>query len=236
MAQLKKSDLIKVLIEEYGYDKDDLKFDSEGKPYTNAKLQAIIKAEEEDAKALEESSKVTRVVAPKSAIKDTDQIVVMNGLTGALVYHSERSNKIWEFTTFGQQETIDFAELKTMRNRYPRFLKEGWLIVLDEQVQNEFGLTEMYKNIITPDNEDEIFKMGTDELNTFIDALPDGMKLSFVNKAQQKYTEGTIDSIKVMKFIEDKFNFYFEDNSPKDDVVLSSETVGTKNMIIVDKR
>lgn len=240
MAQLKKSDLIKILVEEFGYDKEDLKFDAEGKPYTNGKLQAIIKAEQEDAKALEvaEQTKATRVVATKSAIKDTEQIVVMNGLTGALIYHSDRSNKVWEFTTFGQQETIDFAELKTIRNRYPRYFKEGWLIVLDEQVQKEFGLTEMYKNIITPENEDDIFEMGVEELDKFIDALPDGMKTSFINKAQQKYADGTIDSHKVIKFIEEKFNFFFEDNSSRDDLVLSSDTVslGSQKMIVVDKR
>jgi hypothetical protein len=234
MAQLKKSDLIKILVDEYGYEKEDIKL------LTIAKLQTLIDTEKKELEELEKAKAeadkpVTRVQAKVSKIKDTDEIVVMNGLTGALQYHSERTNSTWEFVEFGQQDVMTYAELKIMRNRYPRFFKEGWLIVLDPEVQKEFGLTEMYENIITPENADDVFAMGVEELNKFVDALPDGQKVSFVNMAQEKVEKGQLDSNKVIKFIEDKFNFNFEDNAPKNDIVDSRELLGSANIIVVEK-
>jgi hypothetical protein len=235
MAQLKKSDLIKILVEEYGYDKEDLKFDAEGKPYTNAKLQALIKAEEEDAKQVEVESK-RLAVQPKSVLKENDLVYVMNGLSDTLVYHSQRTNRKFEFSRFGEQDTMDYAELKAMRNRYPRYFTEGWLIVLDKQVQEEFKLTEMYENILTPDNIEKVFEMPVEEMSKFIDALPEGQKLSFVNKAQELFEKEELMNFKAIKMIENKFNFRFEDNAPLDDVIDTREKVGSANIIVVEKR
>lgn len=234
MAQVKKTDLIKILVEEYGYEKEDLKFDSENKPYTNAKLQAIIEAEKQDAKQLE--IEATRVKAPASTYKDNDKIYVMSGLSDTLVYHSERTNKTWTFNKFGDQDTIEYSELITMRNRYPRFFTECWLIVLDKKIQDEFKLTDMYQNILTPENIENVFDMKLEDLEKFVDSLPEGQKISFVNKAQQKVEDGSLDSNKVIKFIEEKFNFRFEDNAPLEDVIDSREQVGSAKLIIVDKK
>jgi hypothetical protein len=230
---VKKSDLIKILVEEYGYESEDLK------SYTLAKLKSLIDTEQKEAEELEKAKAeaqkpVTRMVAKKSSVGDNEEIIVMNGLTGALRYHSERSNSTWEFDNFGQTDVMTFAELKIMRNRYPRYFKEAWLIVLDAEVQKDLGLTEMYKNIITPENVDEVFAMNPDDLSKFIDVLPEGQKLTFVNLAQDKVEDGSLDSIKTIKMIEDKFNFSFEDNAPKGDIVDSREVVGN-GIIVVDR-
>jgi hypothetical protein len=130
---------------------------------------------------------------------------------------------------------MEYSELKIIRNRFARFFKEGWLIVLDPEVQKELGLVEMYENIITPENVDEIFSLNVEGLDKFIDALPEGQKISFVNIAQDRVLKGLLDSNKVIKMIEDKFNFSFEDNAPKKDIVSTREKVGN-GIIIVDKR
>lgn len=227
MAQMKKADLIKILVEKYGYEKEDIKMIS------NAKLQGLIKQEEEDLKIAETDS--TRVLAKKTGLKDNDKIVIMSGQTGSVGYFSERSNKRWQFNSFGQEDLMEYSELVAMKNKYPAYLNEGWIIVLDKEVQEEFKLTEMYKNILTPDNIEEVFKMNVETLEKFVDALPEGMKTSFVSKANEKYEDGTLDSIQVIKFIQNKFNFSFEDNAPLNDIVLSTDT-GVNNIIYVDKK
>lgn len=234
MAQLKKSDLINILVDEYGYEKEDIKL------LTNAKLQALIDTEEKELADLEKSKEqankpVTRMVK-KSSIADNEEIIVMNGLTGGLRYHSERTNSTWEFENFGQTDVIPFAELKVIKNRYPRYYKEAWLIVLDPEAQKELGLVDMYTHIITPENEDEVFAMNAEEMEKFIDVLPEGQKLSFVNMAQERVETGRLDSNKIIKMIEDKFNFSFDDNAPKNDIVETRELVGNSGIIIVEKR
>uniref|UniRef100_A0AB39C701 Carrier domain-containing protein n=1 Tax=Bacillus phage KoopaTroopa TaxID=3234046 RepID=A0AB39C701_9CAUD len=234
---LKKSDLIKILVDEYGYEKEDLKFDAQGKPYTNAKLQSLIDAEKEDAEVLK--SKSQRIVREKNKkINDSDLIPVMNGLMGGLYYHSERTNRAWEFKDFGQEDNIEYGELLTLRNRAPRMLTEGMLIVLDEEVQKEFGLVDLYEHILTKENIDLVFEKPFDEIVKLIDAMPKGTQKTFVDKAQEKFTEGSLDSMKLIKYIEQKFGFSLEDSAPLESIVSSAPTVqmGLKKAIIVEKR
>ncbi|AGI11785.1 hypothetical protein X915_gp236 [Bacillus phage vB_BanS-Tsamsa] len=234
---LKKSDLIKILVDEYGYEKADLKFDAQGKPYTNAKLQALIDAEKEDAEVLQSKSK--RIVREKNKkINDSDLIPVMNGLMGGLYYHSERTNRSWEFKDFGQEDTIEYGELLTLRNKSPRMLTECMLIVLDEEVQKEFGLVDSYENILTKENIDLVFEKPYEEIVNLIDVMPKGTQKTFVNKAQEKFNKGELDSMKLIKYIEKKFGFSLEDSAPLEDVVSTVPTVqmGLKKAIIVEKR
>lgn len=232
MKQVRKVDLINELVEKYGYDKDDLKFDSDGKLYTNAKLQDLIKSEEEDAKQLEKDS--TRKVAKKSKIKSDDRIVIMSGID-SVSYYSTRTNTKWAFSHFGQQDTMEYSELITMNNNHPVYLKEGYIIVLDKDVQEELKLTELYENIITPDNIDSVFKMEREDLENFVNALPEGQKQTLVSKASELYEKDKIEKVSTVKFFQDKFNFNFDDNAPLNDIVAKAETTGINNIIIVDK-
>jgi hypothetical protein len=234
MTQLKKADLIKILVEEYGYEKEDLKFDSQGKPYTNAKLQMLINAEKEDAEELEMNAH--RVVEKDgTGLKDDDKVRVMSGSMGTVIYRSDTSRRVWKFTSFGQIETIPYGELVTIRNRFPRYYQEGWFIVLDKKVQDEFGLTQMYQNILTPENIDKVFQT-TDihKLDEFITYLPEGMKNAFINKAMELYNSNQLYDMRIINLIQDKFKFSLEDNAPLEDIAVKGNA-NERNIIIVDK-
>ncbi|AYP68249.1 hypothetical protein PQE75_gp230 [Bacillus phage vB_BcoS-136] len=227
MAQLKKADLIKILVEDYGYEKEDLKL------LTNAKLKGLIKQEEEDAKELELNENRV-LVKDSTGLKDEDKVKVMSGDMGTVVYRSDISRKVWKFTGFGQIQSIPYGELVTMKNRFPLYFDRGLIIVLDKAVQDEFGLTEMYKNILTPQNIDGLFEMNVDELEAFIDGLPESMKNTFVQKAKQLYETGKLYDIRIVRLVENKFGFSLEDNAPLKDLALEGKTNG--DVIYIDKR
>lgn len=232
MKQTKKADLINELVEKYGYDKADLKFDSDGKLYTNAKLLELIKSEEEDAKQLEIDT--NRKVAKKSKIKNDDLIVIMSGID-SVSYYSTRTNRKWAFSYFGQQDTMEYSELIAMNNNHPIYLKEGYIIVLDKEVQEELKLTSLYENIITPENLNDVFSMEREDLENFVNALPEGQKQILISKARELYEQDKIEKVSTIKFFQEKFNFSFDDNAPLNDIVAKAETTGVNNIIIVDK-
>lgn len=233
MKQVKKADLVNILVEQYGYEKEDLKFNSEGKPFTNAQLQELIKTEEEDAERAKFES--TRKVAQKSKkFKPNDLITIMSGIQ-AVEYYSSRSNMKWHFERFGQQDVMEYSELITMNNSHPSYLKEGYFIVLDKDVQDELKLTEMYENIITPENIDSVFEMDVEELDKFVEALPKGQKQMLVSRASELFAQDKINKYSTIKYFENKFDFSFNDNAPLGDVVAQAETTGVNNLIIVDK-
>lgn len=218
--KLTKKELVEILVDEYGYDKADLK-DSDGKPFTNAKLESMIKAEEEDAKNLEIEETVIK--AKDTRIKDDDLIVVMNGLNGALTHRSDSTGRVWRFLEFGQTDKIPYGELLRIRNNNPKVFNDGWMIVLSRQIQEEFGLVDKYKNILTPETIDGVFDKDIDELKAFVDALPQGMKTTFVSKARQLYQAKKLDSIRVVEYIQEEFGISLEDNAPISDIAVKAK-------------
>lgn len=214
---MKKADYIKILMDDYGYEKEDLKFDAQGKPYTNAKLKAIIDQEEQDAKEMEEDS--TRFVAKESKIDDNDAIVVMNGLGGALTHRSGTTGRSWRFREFGQTDKMPYGELLALRNGSPHVFEDCWLVVMNKDVQEQFGLTEKYKNILTPENVKHIFKKEIEDFKEFVQNLPKGMKSAFIAKAREMYASKELYDIRIVEFIETEFGFSLDDNAPKSDFV-----------------
>ena len=213
--KLTKKDLIAKLVEEYGYEKDDIKM------LTNAKLEEMIKQEEKDAEALKQKETITRIEETNSyvQIKDDDLIAVMNGENGELIHRSRRTGRMWKFTRFGQVDKMPFIELMTIYNNNPKCFEEGRLIILNQQVAENFRLTEIYKNIITPQNLDELFTKDVEELEIFVKNLPQSMKFTFVSRARELYKQGKIDSRKMINFIEETFGYSLEDNAPISDIV-----------------
>jgi hypothetical protein len=214
--KLTKKELQAILMDTYGYEKEDLK-DADGKPYTNAKLESMMKQEEADAVELENEEQVYHAKA--SNFKDDDMIPVMNGLSGSLTHRSTTSGRLWKFKQFGQKDKMPYGELLSIRNLAPSVFEDGWLVVLNRQIQDDFGLTESYKNILTPENIGEVFSKDADEMKAFIESLPEGMKVTFVSKARELYNAKKLDSKRVIDFIENHFGVSLDDNAPLSDII-----------------
>jgi len=222
--KLTKKELIEILVNDYGYEKEDLK-DAEGKPLTNAKLEALIKQEEKDAKQAEFEE--TIVPAEQYVeIKDEDMIQVMNGEQGELIHRSNRTGRMWKFTKFGQVDKMPFIELLNIQNRNPRCFDEGRLIILNQKVVEQFGLGDIYKNIITPQNLDDLFTKDVEEVEEAVKNLPQSMKATFFARAKELYAQGKLDSIRLKNAIEKEFKISIEDNAPLDDIAISFEPFG----------
>lgn len=222
--KLNKKELTEILVNEYGYEKEDLK-DAEGKPFTNAKLESLIKQEEKDAQQAEFEE--TIVPAEKYVeIKDEDLIQVMNGEQGELIHRSKRTGRMWKFTKFGQVDKMPFIELLNIQNRNPRCFEEGRLIILNQNVIEQFGLEDVYKKVVTPQNLDDLFTKDVEEVTETIQNLPQSMKSTFFARAKELYAKGQLDSIKLKNAIEKEYGISIEDNAPLDDIAISFESFG----------
>jgi hypothetical protein len=204
--KLTKKELLAILVDDYGYEKEDIKL------LTNAKLEAMIKQEESDAQILEHQETATPLVSDQ--VNDDDMIQVMNGVNGELIHRSARTGRMWKFTRFGQTDRMPFSELMSIYNVNPKCFEEGRLIVMNARVAENFNLTDTYKNIITPQNLDSLFTKDVDELKVIVDNLPQTMKFTFVIRAKELYAQGKLDSVKLVRYIEETFGFSLEDNAP----------------------
>ncbi|MGL6081363.1 MAG: hypothetical protein ACRC4N_02500 [Gammaproteobacteria bacterium] len=211
-----KNELITTLVDKFGYEREDIKL------LTNGKLKQMILEEEKDLEAFEQKT-ITNV--KKSKLDKNTIVEIRSGLPGTLFYHCERTNKDFTFQEFGTRDEMTYEELLILKNRYPKYLTEAWLLILENQeLQKEFGLTEIYKNIVHPDKVDDLFALDVNELREVIDKMPEGAKSAFLNIAMKKVEDGTLDSQQKIKMIEGKFNISFNDNAPLNDVVLKDTT------------
>lgn len=209
--KLNKKEIIKILVEEYGYEQEDIKM------FTNAKLENMIQQEEEDAEEAERAK--TAVKAKVSRFKDDDAIVVMNGFSGDLTHRSGTSGRMWSFKHFGQTAKIPYGEILTIRNNSPKVFENGWLVILNKQIQEDFGLVEIYKNILTPENIDSVFEKNLEEMKEFVENLPEEMKVVLVSKARELYKDKKLDSVSTIDYIENKFDISLKDNAPLSETV-----------------
>lgn len=233
-----KKEMEKLLMEEYGYSKGDLR-NEKGNPLTNKVLEELIEKEkasntdadlkdeakeeikkEPVAKAEEETVDIfdidETIFKPSHNLKDDDLVLCMSGVSGDLNFTSPLSGFRAKTTEFGQTLKIPYRDLVYVRNVSMGAFEKGQIIVLNKAVQEEFGLTDLYKFVITPKNVREVINMDADELSNFISSMPESMKATLYSEARKMYKTGSLDSVHTIRVLEDEFGISFEDNAPLD--------------------
>lgn len=126
---------------------------------------------------------------------------------GQLIYKSPKSmgyTVIWN--NFGDVEYLELGELIAMRNAYPRFFSEPWIMIDDVDVIKYLNVEKYYKDIIDIDNIDSIFNLPTEKFIEVLNKVPRGIKHLITHKAIELLKEGKLDSIAKLKAIEQVFN------------------------------
>lgn len=228
--------MVDLLVNEYGYDVNDLK-DDKGNIFRNADLEALIDKEEKAIEEIEKEDKVELEVEevaeeeddifslnedafkPKHTFNDNDLILCMSGVSGDMRFVSNLSNFTVKTTQFGQTVKIPYKDLVYVHNIAPRAFHDGKIIVLNEHLQEEFGLEDVYKKVITPKNIRKVLELEADELSGFISDMPSGMKPALYDEARKLYRAGKLDSRRTVEVIENEFGISLEDNAPISDEV-----------------
>jgi hypothetical protein len=154
--------------------------------------------------------KVVEVVKPtppkKKKIERDMNVPCRNLTSGRLTYISKKTGLETVWSAFGDEEYLDVAELLTMKSSQPKFLKEPWLFVDDEDVAEYLGLKELYRTIIPIDEVDDFFDLTVSEARKILPKLPKGMKSLIGEKARQGIQNETLNNIQLVKLLEQELN------------------------------
>lgn len=165
-------------------------------------LQSVDLPETKEEQAVEK-----KVAPPKKKVIDRDYMVSCRNLTsGRLTYISKKTGLETVWSVFGDEEYIDVAELLTMKSSQPKFLKEPWLFIEDEDVVEYLGLKELYQSIIPIDEVEEFFSLPVAEARKVVPRLPKGMKTLISERARQGITDGTLYNIQLIRMLEQELN------------------------------
>lgn len=230
-----KAEMEKLLIEKYGYEKTELK-NEKGNPLTNSVLEKMIESEERKRKEREDSLKSVSdesqlgyeedygvvdetIFQSTHSFKDDDLILCMSGVNGEMNFVSKLSNFRIKTTSFGQAIKIPYKDLRYVYSTAPEAFEQGKVIVLNKQIQEEFGLSDLYKKAITPKNVKQVINMNPNDLKDFIIDMPKAMKVSLYDEARKMYHADKIDSMKTIKVLEEGLGVSFDDNAPLKDFI-----------------
>lgn len=139
--------------------------------------------------------------------RDLNELIsVRNNTHGVLVYVSKKNMGMeWVWNEFGDEDYLELSEVLAMRNTYPRYFKDCW-VMLDKDVLEYLGVDKYYKDIIDMENFDDIFKLTPTKLKNKLKKLPQSMRESVATRARQMIKSGKLDSIKIIKAIEQELN------------------------------
>ncbi|MEF9983697.1 MAG: hypothetical protein RR806_03165 [Oscillospiraceae bacterium] len=142
----------------------------------------------------------------KSKMNLSDMVLVKNGFYGRLVVHLPKAGYDIFFDSFGDEDYIELAELKTLRNSSQKFFSNGWIIIDDPDAIEFLMLESLYKNTLSIENLGEVLSLPLDEMEVKISAMSDGQKKSITYRVLELIDTGEIDSRKVIDMLEKALN------------------------------
>lgn len=161
-----------------------------------------------------QENKPVKVSNPKKKKKlPADMLVECKNITmGKLIYISKKQNGyeiVW--SNPGDVEEIELSELMSMRNSQPRFFTQNWIGIEDEDILRYLKVEKYYKGVPSFEDYDDIFLKPLDELKVVIANLPSGIKETLSYKASELINDGTIDSMKTIKYLCEAFGLVIEE-------------------------
>lgn len=137
---------------------------------------------------------------------DLDQYIpVINGYHGILVYEDSKTGETYIWSEFGDIHEMELKELRNAKNTKKFFFENNYFLFDDEYswVIDYLRVNDYYKNAISVDGYSELFTKTPKEMIQIINTMTDGQKESLARCAQDMIASGEIDSIKIVRALEE---------------------------------
>lgn len=168
-----------------------------------------LKKEESKTKQIKKTNKVNKIPLDIN-------VPVKSNYQGRLNFESKKTmGYLIEWDSYGSTEYMELSELVGMRNSSRRFFEDNWITVEDTdeysagEIYQFLKVDKYYKNILTPDGIEKLFKKNPNEIIKAISSLSSGMKDVVKTKAKIMYDDKTLDSNKVIDALETALDVKF---------------------------
>ncbi len=133
-------------------------------------------------------------------------VTVRNGFQGQLVYISPKTKERFIWENFGDEQDMDLQELKTARNSSKTFFENNWFLIDDPEILDYLGVMQYYKYALNFEAFNDLFKETPAKITEIVSHLSAGQKKSVAYRAKQLIADQEIDSIKVIKALEESLS------------------------------
>lgn len=147
------------------------------------------------------------VEEPKQWKPDLNRMICIKNIArGRLIYKSKRQMGymiVWENTN--DLNYMELGEFINLKNSDRRFITEPWIRIMEDdevEILKYANVYQYYKEMIEVNDIEDLFKLDFDRFKRKFTKLPQGYKNSVAEYAARMIREGTLDSIRIKKFIE----------------------------------
>lgn len=162
-----------------------------------AEDKKIIERQNEQIEALKKmiEQMQTSQTQPKEALTPNivdDEVVFISLCNGPLILSTEGygQGEIYEFSSFGEEKTVDRQDAKKLIRKNNKFFKEGKVYIADDNLIQSERLTKVYDKIVDKDTFDDIFGSDIDKFISVFDNMPKGQQDTVIEMLGQKASEG----------------------------------------------
>ena len=151
---------------------------------------------------VEENKTENKKIIPRDV--DTSQIIIVrNGFQGRLVYISSKTGEKYIWDEFGEEQEMELKELRNAKSSAKTFFIKNWFMFDEDWIVDYLGMRQYYKNAVSIEEFDDLFKRSPYELKKIISEMSSGQKKSVKYRAIELIASKEIDSLKTIDALED---------------------------------
>lgn len=152
----------------------------------------------------------------KKAVKLDDSVLVnvKSNAYGTLYFKNPRTGDETNWSHFGDTQTVTMGDLRAMKGTQRAFYEKQWIYIVNvedeeysdvtpDEVYKALMVSQYYKNIVDPDNFNQIFTMSEAKLRERVEMMSSGAKMNLVVASNTAILNGTLDSLKKIKLLEE---------------------------------
>lgn len=160
--------------------------------------------------------KVATKAEPKRQVKldDTVLINVKSNTFGTLFFKNPRTGDTVTWSHFGDVEQLTMGDLRAMKGTQRAFYENQWIYIVNvedegyedvtaDDICKALMVTQYYKNVLDPDNFEQVFTWPESKIRERVAMMGSGAKLNLVVAANTAIMNGKLDSLKRIKLLED---------------------------------
>ena len=177
----------------------------------NSKKKDVVVAEDT---ATESVDKIVRPVKKPVKLDDTVLINVKSNTYGTLFFRNPRTGDATEWSHFGDVAQLTMGDLRAMKGAQRAFYENQWIYIMDvedagyedvtaDDVCKALMVSQHYKNVLDPDNFDQIFSWPESKVKERIAMMGSGVKMNLIVAANTAIKNGRLDSLKRIKLLEE---------------------------------
>ena len=155
---------------------------------------------------LEASNQSVELESVKRTYVAGDMIPCKSVRYGMLQHVSRKSGDSYVWEDYGDVVDVSYGDLLALKSGKSKFLYAPWFIVLDDQLAEEWKLTELYTYFKEFEDVEDFLQSGAITLRRQLPNAPQGYKDLIVHKAGEMIRNGSLDSIGTVKAIDDVLN------------------------------